>query len=360
MTSCYVHVPFCSSICSYCDFCRRVADQPTRLAWLEQIQKEIRTANVPPVQTLYLGGGTPNCLKEEMIHSILSLFAKEEGAEWTIECNPEWVTDQQIRQYKEWGINRISLGVQSFQDDILRRIGRHHTARQAITAIETIRQAGIQNLSIDLMYGLPGQRLEDLKEDVETFLSLNLEHCSIYSLQIEENSVFGKQGLTPIDAETEAEMYEWIVQRLTQAGYRHYEISSFAKEGYESQHNLVYWQDKDFYGFGCGASGRLHTDRYDNTNDLSSYIKDGPQPTWIQESLQEKGFNAIMMGLRTQFGVDLTRWQESYQHSLLEEYQAVIQKYEGEYLVVEKDALRCTSKGFEILNTILVDFLSAH
>ncbi|MBP3853459.1 MAG: radical SAM family heme chaperone HemW [Erysipelotrichaceae bacterium] len=355
MTSCYVHIPFCQSICSYCDFFRIKDNGPMRKQWLEVIQKEIAAASVGRVDTLYFGGGTPSLLTGEEFNQLAGAFSLHPDAEFTVECNPESVDMQKLQTYRKAGVNRISLGVQTMDDALLKRIGRNHTSRQALQAMDRIRQAGLDNLSVDLIFALPDQSFRQVRHDVETVLAAKIPHLSIYSLQIEENSVFGKQKLEPIDPQKEEEMYEWIVRRMKEAGYQHYEISSFALPGYESKHNLVYWSDADFYGFGPGASGRLHTDRYDHTGTVSSYIKDGPQIRWIEETVSEKGFNAIMMGLRTQYGVDIRAWNQKYRTDCLEKYKEVIRKYDQLY--VRDHHLICTEEGRAILNTILVDFL---
>lgn len=353
MISCYIHVPFCASICYYCDFCRSVANRQTRLLWLNQVQEEISKIE-HSVKTLYLGGGTPSLLEPNEFIELVKPFSVAD--EFTVEINPETLTQEKINCYLSMGVDRISLGVQTFDDKLLASIGRKHTFSQVQWCIDSLRHAGITNISIDLIYGLPNQTIEDVKNDLSVFLSLDLPHLSIYSLQIEENSVFGKQGVLSCDEEIEADMYEMIVGTLKAAGYSHYEISSFCKPGFHSKHNLSYWQDEDFYGIGCGASGRLNGIRYDNTHDLNTYLTCGPCPVYDTSSLSSRAFEAIMMGLRTSFGVDILAFDQKYGISLESVYASVLIKYKAELEIVDHH-LVCNEKGMEILNTILVDFL---
>ncbi|MDO4466848.1 MAG: radical SAM family heme chaperone HemW [Bacillota bacterium] len=353
--SAYVHIPFCEHICFYCDFCRMISSQKDQ--WLNTILKEIKEKKLPPLKTLYFGGGTPSLLEEEAFKKLASLFSFQKEYEWTVECNPDSVSTNKIKLYKELGVNRISLGVQTFQETLLQKIGRHHTNEQVFETIRGFKQKDIDNISIDLIYALPNQTMEDLKKDIEVFLSLDLPHLSIYSLQIEENSVFGKQGIKPVDEDLEADMYEYICEKLKEAGYLHYEISSFCKPNMYSRHNVVYWSDEDFYGLGLGASGKENNIRYDNTHSMKEYLEKGACPSWIETSLEEKAYEAIMMGLRTTMGFSISDWQTKYKKDFLATYQNVLDKYVPEYLEIDHGNCHPTQKGMEILNSILIDFL---
>ena len=361
--ACYIHVPFCKSICPYCDFCRILYDPKRVDPWLETIQKEIESAlswirKQDGLRTLYLGGGTPNILSEDQLQTLVSPLIPylHEDYEFTIECTPEALNEDKIKAMKKLGVNRVSLGVQSFHDDILRKLGRRHTKEMIERAIESLKRNGIENISIDLMYALPFQDQRDLKKDIEEFLKLDIMHLSIYSLILEENSAFGKAHMQPLDEDLEADEYEWIVKTLKEHGFDHYEISSFAKEGAYSKHNLAYWMDEDFIGIGAGASGRLLGARYHNTKDLDTYIRLGPCRT---EEKTDGSFEAIMMGLRTSFGVDLKAYEEKYQIDLEKKAQPLMKKYEGE-LMIQEGALKCDERGREKLNSILVDFLDLY
>lgn len=323
--------------------------------WKQRLIEEIQSYSIQNLDTLYFGGGTPSLLSISDFETIRSHFPKN-IREFTVECNPESLTQEKIEFYETMGVNRISLGVQTFKDDLLKICNRRHTAKQALDVIHMLKNSNISNFSIDLIFGLPNQTLEDVKRDLNLFLSLDIPHISIYSLQIEENSVFGKQHLQPIDADLEADMFEYIEKTLKQNGYLHYEISSFCKPGYFSKHNLAYWQDKDFYGIGCGASGRIQGIRYDNTQSLSTYCKEGARPSYIEESLQERSMDAIMMALRTSFGLNIAKWNERYDMDFKKKYNSILKKYEA-YFEYKEDCVCLNDSGLEILNTILVDFM---
>lgn len=340
--SAYVHVPFCRHVCSYCAFYRSVKQD--RSGWLQRLVAQIGERQVTELETLYFGGGTPSLLDDAEFGAIRAQFPAD-IAEFTVEANPEDVTPEKAAFWKSQGVNRVSMGVQTFDDRRLQQIGRHHTGKDARQAVQMLRQAGITNLSLDLIYGLPGQDLADVQRDVETFLALDVHHLSIYSLQIEPASVFGRQGIEPCDEDLEADMYEWIVARLKKAGYDHYEISSFARDSRYSRHNLAYWQDRDFYGFSPGASGREGGERYVIC------------PDWTKVPEETDGpFEAVMMGLRTRFGVDLARFKERYGFDPCQRYKAVIEAWQPHFHR-EKGRLFLDEGGREILNTILVDMM---
>lgn len=353
--SAYVHIPFCDSICAYCDFVRIQKNEQFFSLWKEKLIQEIQEYKISNLHTLYFGGGTPSVLSLDDFASIRNCFPKDID-EFTVECNPESLDEEKLASYVSLGVNRISLGVQSFNDDLLKICNRKHTSDQAKTVIQMIQSSGIHNFSIDLIFGLPNQTMEDVKRDISAFLSLDIPHLSIYSLQIEENSIFGKTGVEPIDSDLEADMFEYITKTLEAAGYIHYEISSFCKPGYYSKHNLAYWQDKDFYGFGCGASGRLDGIRYDNTTSLKKYCSLGPCSTYIPEPLSERGMDAIMMALRTKFGLNIREWNLKYQNDFKNHYATVLDTYR-EYFCFEGECIYLNDAGLEILNTILVDFM---
>jgi len=354
----YVHIPFCDSICFYCDFFRSVSNETIKKQWLSQITKEIQAKSFSKISTLYFGGGTPSCLSVEAFEQLATLFAPylAQDYEWTIEVNPDSVTKEKLQIYKKWGVNRISMGVQTFHDVLLKKIGRKHTSSQVYQAIDLCHEVGINNVSLDLIYALPGETLADLKADLDAFLNCKVDHISIYSLQIEANSVFGKQHLQPCDSDLEADMYECIEKTLTAAGYTHYEISSYAKNNRFSKHNCSYWDDSDFMGIGCGASGREKGICYDIDANLQAYCQNGPKLHWVPTNAREQAFEAIMMALRTCFGLDIKAWNKKYQRNFLADYAPVLEKYTNE-LVYKENRVFCTPHGFEILNSILVDFL---
>ncbi len=362
MSSVYVHIPFCLSICFYCDFCRILYREEVKQAWLDRIAEEIQDKDLGSIDTLYFGGGTPSALCEKDFERLANCFIPylSDNYEWTVECNPDSVTETKVKLYQSLGVNRISLGVQSFQDSMLQAIGRKHTVKDVYHSVSLFRQNGIDNISIDLIFGLPKQTMEDVQKDLDCFFSMNLDHLSIYSLQIEENSVFGKKGIESCDEDLEPDMYEYIRKECLQHGYEHYEISSYARNGKYSRHNLSYWNDSDFIGIGCGASGKEHGIRYSNTDSLKSYLENGASPVYEKETLEERSFNAIMMALRTSFGLHLDSWNQRYGKNFEKQYGSILLKWMPDCLIIEDGYLKTTDSGMEILNTILIDFMDVN
>jgi oxygen-independent coproporphyrinogen-3 oxidase len=365
MDSIYLHVPFCSSICYYCAFSRIKMQKNIQKEWLQAVLKESKetlsrmNASSGFLSTLYFGGGTPTCLDCEDFDALCAPFLEKIGpeTEFSVECNPEHSDERRCADLVKNKVNRVSLGVQSFQNELLAKIGRHHTRQDIVQAVSLLKRAGIENISIDLIFALPGQSLQDVLEDLETFFALDIDHLSIYSLQIEDNSIFGKQHLQPADEDLEAQMYEAIVKTMQEHGYEHYEISSFARNQKYSKHNLAYWQDKDYAGIGYGACGREAGSRYGHCASLKTYIEH-PLETIIDESSKDDApFEAIMMALRTSFGLDIQAWNKKYGLDFLYEYKDVLDKYLENGLVIQEEHLRADEAGMEILNTILVDFM---
>ena len=352
----YVHIPFCDSICYYCDFKRGLYEKAVLKLWLKQIEKEVNALDLRSISTLYFGGGTPSCLPLDLFSQLASLFTPYlcKDYEWTVECNPNNINEALINTYLQAGVNRISLGVQSFDDTFLQAIGRKHSSQDVFNSIQRFREAGLNNLSVDLIYGLPNQTLADVKNEIRTFLSLNVPHLSIYALQIEPGSIFGKKGLKPCEEGLDANMYECIRQMMTEHGYEHYEISSYARNGMYSRHNRCYWDDSDFIGIGWGASGKEGSRRYDHVDTLSNYLQD-ERRVYVEDC--DAPFESIMMSLRTCFGLDCQKWERKYHQDFKKVYDKQLQTYVPEYLYWKDHHLICTEKGLEILNTILVDFL---
>lgn len=356
----YVHVPFCDSICAYCDF-ERCGNHPMlRKKWLERIIEDIQKLD-EDYKTCYIGGGTPSCLTadelDSLLHALLPLC--KNSVEWTIETNPENLTDEKIRVLQNYPVNRISLGVQSLQDECLKFIHRKHTSKDVFRVLDKIHNANIRHLSVDLIYGLPNQTLDQWIEDLHRIAQHPaIDHISIYSLTIEPHSAFGRKGVSSCDEELEASMYEAACDILKKCGYKHYEVSNFAKQNGESLHNQAYWKFKDFKGLGCGAYGMEKGIYYHIPFKLHQYI-DGTLEI-EKEILSEKdqAFEAIMMGLRMLQGICLNEYQQRFTEKWYNKARSVIDSYiSTNHLELEEGYLRCTEKGLEILNTILVDIM---
>ncbi|MBP5280821.1 MAG: radical SAM family heme chaperone HemW, partial [Erysipelotrichaceae bacterium] len=320
----YIHVPFCNTICFYCDFAHRVYDFSLAEKWLNRLDKEIEDNCFDQYETIYIGGGTPSCLSDEQLDHLLTMIDPytKQVQEYTIEVNPESLHQNKIDIFKKHRVNRISMGVQSADDEILKSLNRRHTFDDVKKAIRSLKENSLDNISVDLMYSLPGQDMKILEDTVEQILKLDVPHISLYSLTIEENSVFGKKGIESLDEEIEADMYEYIDKTLKDNGYIHYEVSNFCKEGFESKHNMGYWLYDDFLGLSIGASGKIGNRRYTNTRDFNKYIdSEDIRDEDLELSVEDMKFENIMMSLRTIHGLDIDGFNKKYGCDLLKEYE---------------------------------------
>jgi len=351
----YIHVPFCSSICSYCDFCHRLYDEKIVKQWLETLSREIKAKCVNQYETIYIGGGTPSCLNYEQLETMLTLLKPYTSCvkEYTIEVNPESIDEEKIKLLKKYDINRISMGVQSSNSKLLKLMNRKHSFEDVKEKIELLKKYDLKNISIDLIYSLPTQTMNLLKNTIDDFLSLKIPHVSIYSLTVEKNTIFAAKKYSPLDEEIEADMYEYIVSTLNKNAYKQYEVSNFALEGFESKHNIGYWRYEDYLGLSLNATSKIANRRYTNTNKFLEYFADF-NATIEDEYLDHKDleFEAIMMGLRMSKGIDILDFNKRFDVNLLNDY-PFIEKCDK--LKIINGYLRV--KNLELLNSILLDFL---
>jgi putative oxygen-independent coproporphyrinogen III oxidase len=372
----YIHIPFCTNKCYYCDFTAyTVKGQPVD-DYLSALDHEMRlvTTEVPPheIETIFIGGGTPTVLTPEQMERLLEMiqthFPKRSSQlEFTIEANPGTTTDELLKTMIDGGVNRISFGAQTFRPDLLKRLGRIHGVEEIEESVIAAREAGFQNISLDLMFGLPEQSLEDLHHTLHCALSLNPEHFSCYSLKVEEGTLFyhlaQKDQLPLPDEEEELKMYQSLRSILREAGYEQYEVSNFAKPGRESRHNSIYWLNEEYYGFGTGAHGYLQKIRYANVKSVSELIrmiKRGERP--VSESYvvteQEDMENFMILGLRMMKGVSRSRFQARYHKDMMDVYGTVVQKLaEQGLLKVEPERVVLTEKGLIFGNEAFAAFL---
>lgn len=351
----YIHVPFCNSICSYCDFCHRIYNQELVNKWLITIEKEINEKCKDDYETIYIGGGTPTSLSNEQLDKLLSLIKpySDKALEYTIEVNPESINIDKINIFKKYGINRISMGVQTSNDNELNLINRKHTFVDVRNKITLLKDNGLNNISIDLMYSLPNQTIYTLNSTIDDFISLDIPHVSLYSLTIEENSVFGKLGYKSLDEDLEADMYELIVNTLEKYGYIHYEVSNFCKAGYESKHNIGYWKYDDFLGISLDASSKVGNSRWTITRSFNDYFKDyNKKSEELLLSKEEQMFENIMMSLRMKDGLNIEEFNNKYNCDLLSKYQKAIN---NPNICIENGYLKVKNLG--ILNNTLLEFL---
>lgn len=355
----YIHIPFCSSICSYCDFPKLLYDKKYIRKYLEALQQEIKKRyQGEEVDTIYIGGGTPTSLDLEELRILMDItnaFVKKEEIEFTIESNVESLTLEKIRLLKQCGVNRISLGVQSFQNDILKELNRHHTKEDVYRVVKSLKREGFSNISIDYIYGVHSS-LEEIQKDMDCFLTLDIPHVSCYSLIIEEGTVFGIQNRTYIEEEKEEHMYRYIEKRLEDVGYVHYEISNYAKEGFQSLHNLNYWNNGDYYGFGMGAVSFLENHRISNTKSLTKYLEQEYQLVDEYEDKMIRISNAFMLGLRMIKGISVDDFKRKYHRDIMSIH-SVKELIEEGKLILEDKHLFIAPEYFYLSNEIILNFM---
>lgn len=353
----YLHVPFCEEICAFCDFYRSKYNDELVNQWLEQIAIDCSSIKTG-LKTIYIGGGTPSSLSESQLERLLQILKPLSAnlEEYSVEANPESLSSEKIKLLKAYGVTRISLGVQTFQPK-LQKLLKRSVDCNIKTLIDEIKSNGIQRISIDLMYALPFQTFEDWKSDLQIAAGLDIEHISLYSLTIEEDSLFGRQGVKPRENEFESACYEEAISYLSTQGFQHYEVSSFAKKNEESKHNLAYWNYQDFYGIGPGASGKEGMIRYLNEKRIDLYVQG--QRNRENEVLSEEDciFESFMMGLRKKSGIDLEELKKKYPSFKQEEYQTIITKWSDRFLVQKGTVVFPTEEGLLVLHEILLDFM---
>jgi oxygen-independent coproporphyrinogen-3 oxidase len=370
----YVHIPFCSAICNYCNFNRGLFDADLKTQYVAALQQEIRRrADGEAADTIFFGGGTPSLLEADEVGAIIktcrSTFAITAGAEITLEANPETITDAKLSGFRDAGVNRLSFGVQSFRDEELLRLSRLHSASRARDAFAMARTAGFNNVSLDLMMWLPGQSVADWLTSVEGLIGLGPEHASLYLLEIYPNAPLRDamaRGRWVIAAEDDAaEMYLQAMDVLDRAGYEQYEISNVAKRGRESRHNFKYWTDGEWFGFGCGAHSTRKGVREKNVASTSEYISlvaAGGQlaverrPLTTHTRLEE----ALFMGLRLAKGIDLSALESRYQTDVWSLYGTELQPFVDQGLLIYDGAhLSLTRPGMLLANEVMAVFINS-
>ena len=366
----YVHIPFCVRKCQYCDFLSGPSDEETKDRYIEALLKEIRAAEHTEdyeIVSVFIGGGTPSALKAEAIASIMRTLREQfffcEDAEVTIEANPGTVDPEKLTIYRNVGINRLSLGLQSTDAEELKLLGRIHSYEEFLKSYEWAREAGFSNINIDLMFAIPGQTGEAWRQHLYQVAELNPEHISAYSLIIEEGTPFAEQNLDLPDEDTEYQMYEDTAEILERYGYRQYEISNYAKQGYMCRHNAGYWQRLEYLGFGLGASSLYGGMRFSNTHQMQEYLKESRNPDQIRKdvtvlSRNEQIEEFMFLGLRMTDGISEKNFEENFNVRLMDIYGDILQKYEETgFMEHIETKWRLTRKGIHVSNHILADFL---
>ena len=359
--SCYIHVPFCKNICSYCDFCKNYHNKKIVKSYLGSLEKEIKKNYKNNVlNTLYIGGGTPSCLITDEIKAlfkILNIFKLSKDYEFTFECNYEDITEELLIFLKNNKVNRISIGIQTFNNKFSYVLNRRINANEMIEKIELSKKY-FDNINIDLMYALPLQTLNDLKNDLDIVIKLNINHISIYSLIIEEHTVLKTKAVKEVNEDMQNKMYYMICDHLKKHGYYHYEISNFSKKNYESKHNLNYWNNDNYYGFGAGASGFIEHIRYDNTKSISNYINQKQRIHVEKIDFLQMIKDEVMLSLRKINGINKEKFMSKYKIDFHSAFSINDIKARG--LLIENDKyIYIPYKYLFVSNLIILEVISS-
>jgi len=376
----YIHIPFCTNKCHYCDFTSYILKGQPVDAYLDALELEMQQTverwTPKRIKTVFVGGGTPTVLTppqmEKFLASVHRWFPLADDVEFSMEANPGTTDRDKLQAMKDGGVNRISFGVQSFDNELLKRIGRIHEVEDVYRSLENARAVGFTNMSIDLMFGLPGQTVELLEDSVRKALELELPHYSLYSLKIEENTLFHKlyerSELVLPPEEDEYNMYLLLIDRITKAGYKHYEISNFAKPGFESRHNSTYWRNESYYGLGTGAHGYVDRKRHMNIKGVQPYIDACktklPRLEEYEITEQEAKEDYMMVGLRLLEGVTASRYAEQFPNADLEadfgdKINRQVEQGLMERVASGQDTIyRLTGKGLLLGNEVFAAFLA--
>ena len=358
--SAYIHVPFCEKICSYCDFCKVLYNKKIVREYLKLLEEEIENIyQQEELNTIYIGGGTPTCLDEYELEELLKIVSKlkrKENIEYTIEGNFSSITKNKLAIIRKYHVNRISLGVESIHKKNQVFLNRELETNEIETKIKWMREKGFHNINLDLIYALPHETMNELEEDLHYLISLNVEHISTYSLIIEKNTILGIQKVKNISEDLDSKMYETICKQLKENGYIHYEISNFAKPNYESKHNMCYWKNEEYYGFGVGASSYIKKKRISNTKSITNYIKgiNHQEIEFLTETDQIE--YEILLNLRMIKGINLLEFKKKYKKELKEiyYYQDLIKNH---FLIEENHHLKIPENKLYISNEIIVKIL---
>lgn len=359
----YVHIPFCESICHYCDFVKAIPKNQAAIdTYLDVLIEEISTYqnHFESIDTIYIGGGTPSMLTTQQLERLLMALSAIKPSEFTIEVNPESYTEVKGELFRTYGINRISLGVQTFNPELLKYLNRKHQNEDVFRVVRHLKAMGIERISVDLIYAIPKQTMEDLKYDLEQINKLDISHVSCYSLILEEKTYFYhlylKGQFQQMDEDTEAQMYGYVISELKKQGFEHYEISNFQKHGHYSKHNLLYWTLKPYIGVGLGAHGFIDGYRTYNQRSMPKYLEK-PQ---MEKTFQTKEVliqDEMIFGLRKTKGIDLNEINQKYQIDLLDLYPQIQEKIKIGLLEIKGDRLMLTEQGLFLGNQVFMIFI---
>lgn len=363
--SLYVHIPFCIKKCLYCDF-NSCSNNELQDEYVDKLILEIKKLNIRKFETIFVGGGTPTILSLNNTEKLLRTLKIFNADEFTFESNPGTITENKIVLLRKYGVNRLSIGLQAWQDPLLRKLGRIHSLQDFMESYALARSAGFNNINVDLMFGIPDQSMEDWVETIENTIKINPEHISCYSLIIEEGTPYKKlyeeNKLNLADEDTERDMYHYAINELKKAGYKHYEISNFSKKGYECKHNITYWRLDEYLGVGAGAYSFANNKRFSNIKNPSQYIKCLGENNIIEENTNEK-LNDLLseymfLGLRMMEGISKRDFKQRFSKDIEEIYGKEISSLKNRELIIEdRGRIKLTPKGIDFSNQVFIEFL---
>ena len=368
----YIHIPFCVKKCYYCDFISFTNQNENIETYIKAVLKELDEydLNKYNVTTIYIGGGTPSTISSAYIVNILEKIkekiknnkTKRKDIETTIEVNPGTVTKEKLQDYKNAGVNRLSIGLQTTNNKLLKIIGRIHTYEEFLETYKLAEEVGFKNINVDLMIGLPSQTIQDLKDSLNKVIKLEPKHISTYSLILEEDTILEKlvesEKVILPDEDKERQMYWYVKNTLELNGYKHYEISNFAKEGYESKHNLNCWEQKQYIGLGLAASSYINNERYSNVIDMKKYLNGSGKIIEEKQSIEDAEKEYMLLGLRKIDGVSIAKFKEKFACNPLFLFRKELNKLvRDKLIIVDGDSIKLTKKGLDFANLVWEEFV---
>lgn len=365
MEALYVHIPFCVKKCLYCDF-NSYADTSLETEYIDALVQEISTIKKDSFKTIFIGGGTPTILSYENLETLLKALERFKAEEFSIEANPGTIEKDKLLLMKAHGVNRLSIGLQAWQDSLLKTLGRIHTLNDFLKSYEAARNAGFKNINIDLMFDIPGQTMEDWKETIENVSELKPEHISCYSLIVEEGTPFYRmweKGMLVLpDEDEDRRMYYYAAQELREYGYEQYEISNFAVPGFECRHNTIYWKDREYAGVGAGAHSYANGYRYSNLCGIKEYIKGVRKGNAVEEknavAVKDSMEEFMFLGLRMIEGVSKSEFKKRFNTPIEEVYGKQLKKFTSLKLLYDDgEMVKLTPRGIDISDRVFEEFM---
>lgn len=362
----YIHIPFCAHKCDYCDFVSFANNESKIDEYINKLKYEINQENLAQykIKTIYIGGGTPSYIESKYIEEILNIIDKKDAEEITIEVNPGTVTKEKLEDYYNAGINRLSIGLQSTDNNMLKQISRIHTFEQFLETYTLAREVGFKNINVDLMIGLPNQQNKDIRESLEKIIELEPEHISVYSLILEEGTVLenkvSKGILNLPDEKIERKMYWNVKNTLEKAGYEHYEISNFAKPSFKSKHNSSCWEQEEYIGVGLAAHSYINKTRYSNTENLNKYLSDIKKHRIIHEiqNIDDEQKEYMLLNLRKIEGVNIQKFKNKFVENPIYLYRVELDRLVKNKLVeIDVNYIKLTKKGIDLANLVWEEFI---